>query len=213
MSFISTSSPVLIYVHLTYPHRSGRDPYGDSAVGWVQVQRIQNICTVKAKITPEHNVKKKQYAVTCVINEIAEKVLDLQCHDCAASLGGCKHVIAFLMWLHRRSEEPSPTEVACCWAKSKLSKVGSSIKFLTLRDLGAEEELSFDDEGLLFLQEVVKKGTENTSNSQLLKYFVLNGINEHLGLYQLLLKFVESPRGTQEGHLIAQNFLISAPSK
>ncbi|XP_030759612.1 uncharacterized protein LOC115885010 [Sitophilus oryzae] len=102
------------------------------------------------------------------------------------------------MWLHRRSEEPSPTEVACYWAKSKLSKVGSSIKFLTLRDLGAEEELSSDEEDLLFLQEVVKKGIENTSNSQLLKYFVLNGINEHLGLYQLLLKFVERPGGTSD---------------
>lgn len=113
-------------------------------------------------------------------------------------LGGCKHAIAFLMWLHRRSEEPSPTEVACYWAKSKLSKVGSSIKFLTLQDLGAEKELSSDEEGLLFLQEVVKKGVETTSKSQLLKYFDLNGINEHLGLYQLMLKFVGKSGGTSD---------------
>ncbi|KAL4718156.1 hypothetical protein ACJJTC_003371 [Scirpophaga incertulas] len=28
---------------------------------------------------------------------------------CPASLGGCKHAVAFLMWVHRRSEEPSCT--------------------------------------------------------------------------------------------------------
>ena len=44
---------------------------------------------VKAKIIPEHNVRKKQYAVTCVIDEVAEKVLEVHCHDCAASLGEC----------------------------------------------------------------------------------------------------------------------------
>jgi len=27
------------------------------------------------------------------------------------------------MWLHRRSEEPSPTRVACYWAKPKLAGV------------------------------------------------------------------------------------------
>lgn len=46
------------------------------------------------------------------------------------------------MWLHRRSEEPSKTEVSCYWAKSKLSKVGTSIKFLTLKDFGAQDDLS-----------------------------------------------------------------------
>lgn len=56
-------------------------------MGWVQVRREQNVCTVKAKITPEHNVKKKQYAVICSIDEVTGKVLDLQCHDCAASSG------------------------------------------------------------------------------------------------------------------------------
>lgn len=55
-----------------------RPSYGDSAV---------HMCTVKAKVTPEHNVRKTQYAVTCNIDEECEKVLNLQCHDCAASSG------------------------------------------------------------------------------------------------------------------------------
>ncbi|XP_072384698.1 uncharacterized protein [Diabrotica undecimpunctata] len=129
------------------------------------------ICTVRAKITPEHNVKKKQYAVSCEINEETEEVLDLKCYDCAASLGGCKHQIAFLMWLHRRSEEPSKTEVTCYWAKSKLSKVGTSIKYLTLKDFGAPEELSSDEDSNQFLQEVIDMGIKNQSESQLLQHF------------------------------------------
>lgn len=43
---------------ILFNYRSGRDSYGDSAVGWVQVRRDKNVCTVKAKITPEHNVNK-----------------------------------------------------------------------------------------------------------------------------------------------------------
>ncbi|GBP43076.1 hypothetical protein EVAR_96338_1 [Eumeta japonica] len=30
-------------------------------------------------------------------------------------LGGCKHALALVMWTHRRSEDPTPTEVACYW--------------------------------------------------------------------------------------------------
>lgn len=56
-------------------------------MGWVQVKRENNLCTVKGKVTPEHNIKKKQYSVTCNIDEALEKVLEVQCHDCAASLG------------------------------------------------------------------------------------------------------------------------------
>ncbi|CAG5056720.1 unnamed protein product [Parnassius apollo] len=90
--------------------RSARETYGDDAVGFVQVQRSGRVCTVKAKITPEHRIKKKAYSCTFTCDEKEETVLNVDCHDCAAQKGGCKHSVAFLMWLHRRSEEPSPTE-------------------------------------------------------------------------------------------------------
>lgn len=48
-------------------YRSGRESYGDAAVGWVEVRRSGNVYSVKAKITLEHNVKKKQYSVICDI--------------------------------------------------------------------------------------------------------------------------------------------------
>lgn len=46
-------------------------------------------------------------------------------------VGGCKHALAFLMWMHRRTEEPSPTEVTSYWKKPRLSSVGTSLKFIT----------------------------------------------------------------------------------
>ncbi|GBO36944.1 hypothetical protein AVEN_173953-1 [Araneus ventricosus] len=44
--------------------RSGRESYGDHAVGYVQVRRDANLCIVKAKVTPEHSLRKKAYHVT-----------------------------------------------------------------------------------------------------------------------------------------------------
>lgn len=43
-------------------------------------------------------------------------------------LGGCKHAVALLFWLHRRSEEPPTTSTVCYWKKSELSKVGDNDK-------------------------------------------------------------------------------------
>nr|CAH7751083.1 unnamed protein product [Callosobruchus chinensis] len=61
---------------------SGRESYGDAAVGWVQVKRNGTICTVKVKITPEHNAKMKKYAVTSNLNKQSGEVIDVECHDC-----------------------------------------------------------------------------------------------------------------------------------
>lgn len=96
------------------------------------------------------------------------------------------------MWLHRRSEEPSPTEVACYWAKSKLSKVGTSIKYLTLKYFGAKEDLSSDEDSSRFLKEVLEKGVQYQSDSQLIKHFKSNLIEDNLGLYTLMMRFLSS---------------------
>jgi len=52
--------------------------------------------------------------------------------------GGCKHGVAFLLWLHRRSEEPSVTSKECYWKKSALSQFGkakSDLHSLLKKDL------------------------------------------------------------------------------
>ncbi|KAK5650155.1 hypothetical protein RI129_001184 [Pyrocoelia pectoralis] len=116
--------------------RSGREDYGDSAVGYVQVKRDGDMCTVQGRICPEHKVRAKPYTVKCFLNEKDRLIEKVDCMDCAASAGGCKHSVAFLMWLHRRSEEPAPTAVSCYWKKAVLAQVGTNIKFLKAESIG-----------------------------------------------------------------------------
>lgn len=90
---------------------------------------------MKAKICPEHKVHAKLYGVTLIADEVDEAVKSVECHDCVASQGGSKHAIAFLMWVHRRSEEPSCTSVEYYLMKSKLSMVGTTLKYITSKEL------------------------------------------------------------------------------
>lgn len=122
-------------------YRSSRPAYGDDAVGYVEVRRERDndgamSCIVRARVTPEHRVTSKTYKVMVMVNEDSNVIANAECVDCAASSGGCKHVIALLAWLSRRAEEPAPTEVKCHWKKAKLSCIGSSIKFLPVKDIG-----------------------------------------------------------------------------
>lgn len=64
-----------------------RPNYGDSAIGYVQVLREKNMCTVEAKVCPEHRVRMKNYTVRVVINEESNVVMSAACDDCAASMG------------------------------------------------------------------------------------------------------------------------------
>ncbi|XP_063931824.1 uncharacterized protein LOC135143813 [Zophobas morio] len=104
--------------------RSTRASYGDNAVAYIQLRREGNICTVKGKIIPEHKVRGKYYNVCAIIDEVNEVVVSCECSTCTASEGHCKHAVAFLFWLHRRSEEPSVTSQTCYWKCSALSRVG-----------------------------------------------------------------------------------------
>ncbi|GBP61689.1 hypothetical protein EVAR_43627_1 [Eumeta japonica] len=77
--------------------RSSRASYGDDAVSYVQLKRDGKLCIVKCKICPEHKVHSKVYRCTLVVDEEDESILSVQCEDCVASQGGCKHAIAFLI--------------------------------------------------------------------------------------------------------------------
>lgn len=71
-------------------YRSSRESYGDQAIG-VCLKRDESLgtCIIKCKVCPEHRVRNKRYLVTLTIHEKDEKVIDVQCHDCAASSGKC----------------------------------------------------------------------------------------------------------------------------
>ena len=102
--------------------------YGDHAIGYVQVKRSEQLCTVKCQMTPEHKLHSKAYEVNVLVDEKESRILAADCVGCAAGRGTCKHAVAFVAWLHRRTEEPASTETTCYWRKSRLSKVGTTVK-------------------------------------------------------------------------------------
>lgn len=77
------------------------ETYGDDAVGYVELKRCSAKCHVKGRVTPQQRVRAKPYHVEVVVDAGAESIESVQCFDCAACAGGCKHAVAFLFWLHR----------------------------------------------------------------------------------------------------------------
>ncbi|XP_028176894.1 uncharacterized protein LOC114364791 [Ostrinia furnacalis] len=171
---------------------SSRASYGDDAVSYVQIKRDGKFCTLKCKICPEHKVHAKLYRCTLILNEEDEVIQSIQCEDCLASQGGCKHAIAFLMWVHRRSEEPSCTSVDCYWKKSKLSRVGSSLKYLTAKELSNGNPALPGNSAVLnkFLDEARKRKIEDC---EIFKYQPTYCPRETqaASMHQLIFKFKE----------------------
>ncbi|KAF5281934.1 hypothetical protein FQR65_LT14460 [Abscondita terminalis] len=181
---------------------SGRSSYGDNAIGYVQLKRQNFMCIVEGKICPEHKVRKQNYEVSLTINEKEQTIVNGTCNGCAASLGGCKHIIAFIMWVHRRSEEPSTTDVECYWRKPKLSRVGTELKCISLEEMGKVQKLPLPlmSNGE-FLREFIREGIEKEVSSQILKYFHTEKSLKKLGLHQLLTLFSEGRGRTAEEFL------------
>ncbi|GBN88416.1 hypothetical protein AVEN_170574-1 [Araneus ventricosus] len=88
--------------YLIIPSQSAKESYGDNGIEYVEVKRDGDLCTVKGRITP--------YSAVLVCNESEDVILSVKC---AASQGGCKHAVAFLAWVHRRSEEPPVISIKC----------------------------------------------------------------------------------------------------
>ncbi|XP_047024927.1 uncharacterized protein LOC124633669 [Helicoverpa zea] len=171
---------------------SSRASYGDDAISYVQLKRDGKLCTIKCKICPEHKVRSKLYTVTLVIDEEEDLICSLECHDCVASHGGCKHAIAFVMWIHRRSEEPSCTSTECYWKKSKLSQVGTSLKCITAKEMSKGcPSLSSNSSVLAkYLHEASKRKIEDC---ELLKYQPNSNLSDTalVSMHQLVFKFKE----------------------
>lgn len=87
-----------------------------------------------------------------------------------------------MTWLHRGSEEPSPTEKKCYWAKPKLATIGSTMKFIKAKDM-VPSSVNIEDtttkttdnsNGDQFFQAVVKSLKENSIRNQLALYVTKN---------------------------------------
>lgn len=74
------------YFFIFINFRNERSSYGDDAVGYVRIKRVNNLCNVSAKLTAEHKCR-TNYAVLCVVNERLQRIISCECEGCAASAG------------------------------------------------------------------------------------------------------------------------------
>lgn len=157
---------------------------------------------MKAKITPEHKIRSKAYDVHVVINEKEEEVISCQCHSCPASEGGCKHGVAFLLWLHRRSSESSVTSQECYWKASKLSKVGKTDVDISTLFGKRCPKLQDRDESIL---NMVVDNYKNT-NGMLFHFF--KEPKYKISIHQLLLNYFKT-----NGDHSADEFILYGKSE
>ncbi|XP_074026504.1 uncharacterized protein isoform X1 [Leptinotarsa decemlineata] len=103
--------------------------------------------------------------------------------------GGCKHAIAFIAWLHRRSEDPPSTSIDCYWKKSKLSTIGTTLKYIRVKELGSSSKA----------KPAPSANTRNHSKSighmesQLMKYYKEKSRAEKLSLHHLVNTLPNKP--------------------
>ena len=81
-------------------------------------------------------------------------------------------MIAFLLWLHRRSEDLSPTEKQCYWKKPKLATVGTSLPFIKVSDLSQTKKnpaIKLPDNSN-FLKDIMNAAKDKCLDSQLSRF-------------------------------------------
>jgi len=124
-------------------------------------------------------------------------------------LGGCKHAIAFLMWVHRRSEESAPTSVTCYWKRSTLSSIGTSKKFITAKELSNSKQSASQFDNTNFLEKLVGIAKERKLDNQITRHFILNYDDsiKSLSLHYLLLKYCKN---SDQDNQNADSFLLFA---
>lgn len=82
--------------------KSGRESYGDDAIGYVQLCRTNDGKShLVAAISPEHRVRSKSYQVEAETHITDFSISYVKCMDCVASAEVCKHALAFLGWMYK----------------------------------------------------------------------------------------------------------------
>lgn len=74
------------------------------------------------------------------------------------------------MWVHRRTEDLSPTDVTSYWVRPRLSAVGTSKKFIAAADFGASSFSPADSSrsGTSFMEEVLNVGLRENLEGQII---------------------------------------------
>ncbi|KAI8439048.1 hypothetical protein MSG28_012920 [Choristoneura fumiferana] len=175
------------------------ESFGDSAIKFVQIKRDAGLCTVKSRVTPEHAINLESYRATVVIDEDEDVVRSCQCDDCALCPDACRHAVAFLLWLHRRSEEPPTTSAICYWDSATLSNQDDTTSVMTVKEMLGIKEVKMKPDTRV-LDEFIKVAKEKNIDCLLMRH--IEGVKQKLSLHQLCV--------TVEGQLHCPQALLQA---
>ncbi|KAG4076478.1 hypothetical protein HA402_014442 [Bradysia odoriphaga] len=176
-------------------NRSLGSKYGDEAIGRVQVKHTKESCNVVAAVTPEHKINDQPYKVVASIDVRNQKIKSAECKGCMAALGGCKHAIALIGWLHRRSEEPSPTEELCYWKKSVLATVDTSKPYHTDTEESSTYTDSEENDSDGFISEFAAESERlHVKNCHFLLHYNFKKFSSpllHVSLHHFMIDYME----------------------
>ena len=63
----------ILYVNIIFC-RAENENYGDSAIGFVELNREGSFCHIRGKVCPEHRDHNKLYSVSMLVDEENEKI-------------------------------------------------------------------------------------------------------------------------------------------
>lgn len=97
------------------------------------------------------------------------------------------------MFIHRKSEQQSPTEVECYWKKPRLSGVVTSLRCITAKSLTKKKvETRIQPENSIhFLNSIMTLGAENKIECQIgaHKYGEIESPLKVMSIHRAIIKF------------------------
>ena len=106
------------------------------------------------------------------------------------------------MWVHRRSEDPSPTDVISYWIKPKLSAVGTTLRFISAQNLSTTKSSQAQivlpsTSAASFLEDVINVAKDNELPGLLAQYNMdTTDKFDNLSLHKLLCLFYKDDSTT-----------------
>lgn len=98
------------------------------------------------------------------------------------------NALAFLMWVHRRSEEPSPTAVASFCFRPRVSTVGTSVKYIAALEFG---QIEVKDVASTFKENLLDIARLTSLDAQIMKYQGVETSQQKFDNLSILNRYME----------------------
>uniref|UniRef100_A0A336KXA1 CSON001658 protein n=1 Tax=Culicoides sonorensis TaxID=179676 RepID=A0A336KXA1_CULSO len=194
-----------------------KENYDDKNIGYVQLLREDKKCSILGKVVIEIERVPDYFSQKVVIDENKHEIESSCCEICAKD--ACTHAIAFLFWLHRKSEKrvKEGDEDICFWMESQLEyELGQYVvPIQQILALGEKPdkvpELGPDPD--TFVQDIVKMIKKKNIECPLGRYMCKKKKFNLTSVHELVLDATQFKRSWPEFYKIASEALNSDARK